>query len=270
MPEGPTSLEREKNHGYQLFMLTLCVFALAALAIEKAAPLTPEARALIQYADFVICLLFFGDFVYSLATARDRWRYLRTWGWVDLLSSIPMIDAFRAGRLARILRILRVLRGIKATRLLLDFVLNRRAQSAVLAATLVTILVVMVGGASVLHFEDATDSNIKTPEDAVWWSLVTLTTVGYGDRFPVTSEGRLVGALLMIMGVALVGTFSGLAASWFLSPVATRNRSEIELLRAELADLRRLLEPLAEASRQPKSTAPSSTSRLIDPDQPGR
>jgi len=257
MPEDPTVSDRRKTPGYQLFMLALCVFALLALAVEKVAPLTPDARQVFQYADFAVCALFLGDFVYSLARAPNPWTYLRTWGWIDLLSSIPMIDALRFGRVARILRILRVLRGFRASRLLIDFALERRAESAVVAATLVTILVVMVSAVSVLHFEDAPDSNIKTPEDAVWWSVVTLTTVGYGDRFPVTSEGRLVGAVLMMMGVALVGTLSGLAASWFLSPAASRNRNEIELLRAEIAELRGILETVADATRDWRSTPPS-------------
>src|SRR3972149_6773059 len=70
----------------------------------------------------------------------------------------------------------------------------------------------------VLHFEDVPEANIKGPEDAVWWAFVTMTTVGYGDRFPVTSEGRLAGALLMVAGVGLFGTFSGFVAAWFLAP----------------------------------------------------
>ena len=62
----------------------------------------------------------------------------------------------------------------------------------------------------------APNSNIKDAEDALWWSFVTITTVGYGDRFPVTTEGRLVGAVLMICGVGLFGTFTGFIASWFM------------------------------------------------------
>ncbi len=271
MPEAPSASENAKNQGYQLFMLALCVFALLALAVEKAAPLTAGARHMIEYADFAVCVLFFGDFLHSLTVAPSRWRYLRTWGWIDLLSSIPMVNALRVGRVARILRVLRVLRGFKATRLLVEFVLTRRAQSAVMAATLVTILVVMVAGASVLHFEDAPGANIKTPEDALWWSLVTLTTVGYGDRFPVTSEGRLVGVLLMGMGVVLVGTFSGLAASWFLSPATSRSQSEVELLRADIARLREVIQTMADTSRERgASSAPTDApgAPRIEPRRP--
>ena len=73
-----------------------------------------------------------------------------------------------------------------------------------------------------MSFEDVPEANIKGVEDAIWWAFVTITTVGYGDRFPVTSEGRLIGALLMTAGVGLFGTFSGFVASWFLAPQKPR------------------------------------------------
>ena len=76
-------------------------------------------------------------------------------------------------------------------------------------------------------------------------AVVTMTTVGYGDRVPVTAEGRLVGVFLMVTGVVLVGTFSGLAASWFLAPAARRNRTEIESLAHEVARMREALERAA-------------------------
>jgi voltage-gated potassium channel len=245
MKQGAPVPERARASGYELVMLVLCVLALLALAVERSAPLTEDARALFQYADFAVCLLFLGDFVYKLATAADRWRYFRTWGWIDLLSSVPAVDVLRIGRAARVLRILRVLRGVKATALFVSFLLERRAQSAVLSASLLSTLLVIAAGASVLHFEDQPAANIRTAEDAVWWALATLSTVGYGDRFPVTSEGRVVGVVLMIAGVVLVGTLSGLAASWFLAPVARRDRSDIEELQAQMLELRRSVDRLA-------------------------
>ena len=61
-----------------------------------------------------------------------------------------------------------------------------------------------------------TNSNIKTAEDAIWWAWVTITTVGYGDKYPVTTEGRIIASFLMTAGVGLFGTFTGFIASWFL------------------------------------------------------
>jgi len=59
-------------------------------------------------------------------------------------------------------------------------------------------------------------SNIKVTEDATWWAYVTITTLGYGDKFPVTTEGRMIAALLMTVGVGVVGTFTAYLASWFV------------------------------------------------------
>jgi voltage-gated potassium channel len=86
---------------------------------------------------------------------------------------------------------------------------------------------------SILHFEhDLPAANIHTPDDALWWSLSTITTVGYGDRYPVSAEGRAVGALLMIAGVGLFATLSGVIAAWFLSP-RTDREEELERLSRE-------------------------------------
>ena len=158
----------------------------------------------------------FFDFIYNFARAPRKWRYIRTWGWLDLLASVPAIGILRTARLARVVRVLRILRVAKATQLLTLNLTASRRETGFFAATLVALVVTMAGSISVLQAErDAPGANIVTAEDALWWSVVTVATVGYGDRFPVTTEGRLVAVVLMAVGVGLFGTLSGLAASWF-------------------------------------------------------
>jgi len=152
------------------------------------------------------------------------------------------LSVARWGRLARIVRIFRVLRGLRAAKVLTGLVLRHRAENSFLAASLMAILLIIFCSTAILHFETAPDSNIKTAEDAIWWSFATITTVGYGDRFPVTSEGRFVAALLMCAGVGLFSTFSGLLAAWFLAPEAKEDDSEIAALRREVAALRETIE----------------------------
>jgi voltage-gated potassium channel len=233
---------RPESAPYQVFMLALCAYTLTALTFEAIVPLGPETRSLLGYADAFICALFLTDFLVCLYKAPNRWRYLYTWGWLDLASSIPTVDIARWGRAARVARILRVLRGVRATKTLAGRALTKRAESAFLAVALVAILLLIVSSVSILQVETAPESNIKTADDALWWALTTITTVGYGDRYPVTPEGRFVGGLLMCAGVGSFGMFSGFLAAWFVAPAAVEDKSEIQALKDEVRQMRALLE----------------------------
>lgn len=253
---------------YELGMLTLSIFAIGALAVRTTTTLQPETVGVLEYTDYAVCVAFFGDFIWSLWRAPNRRRYLITWGWLDLLSSVPAVDVLRWGRLARVLRILRVVRGLRASKLLAAMILRRRAENVFLAASLVAAMLLVFSSVAILHFETVAESNIRTAEDALWWAFATITTVGYGDRFPVTPEGRFVAAILMCAGVGLFGTFSGFLASWFLSsdqnePDALGEvRSELAAIRAELAKLTSVDVP---GSSPPVSAGVQIPSSITDP-----
>lgn len=229
---------------YLLFILLVSVLAIVVLAADTFVDANSETARILHYADTLLCVLFFGDFVVCFTRAKHKGKYMLTWGWLDLISSIPAIDVLRWGRGSRLVRVLRVLRGVRSARILMRFILEKRTQSAGLAAALASIVVIALSSIAVLHLErDAGEAaNIRTAEDALWWSMVTITTVGYGDRYPVTAEGRLVAAGLMAVGVGLIGTWAGIAASWFLAPGEERQEDDIQSLRREIQELRRIVE----------------------------
>ena len=136
---------------------------------------------------------------------------------------------------------MRVLRGLRATRLLSTFVLEKRAESAFWAAALFGILVTIFGSIAILQLEVVEGSNIKTASDALWWSFVTVTTVGYGDHFPITSAGRVLAALMMFTGIGLFGTFTAFVASAFMAPGEEDQERELTEIRRELTRLRKTL-----------------------------
>lgn len=207
------------DYAYQLFMLFLCGYAVISVAVVTLATLPIEMEQFLRYVDWAVCVLFLVDFFRSLIRAKDRWRYFYTWGWIDLLSSIPMIDAFRIGRLARVLRIIRVLRAMRAAKVLVAYFVKHRVNSALYSILIVSFSMIVLSALAILNFElGAEGANIRSAEDALWWAITTITTVGYGDRFPVTSEGRLIAAVLMTTGVGLFGTLSGTVAAWFVTP----------------------------------------------------
>jgi voltage-gated potassium channel len=230
--------------GYQIFMLVLCLYSLGILAYQASGAAAPSTAAVLDYADFAVCMLFLGDFVFSLVRAENRWRYFITWGWLDLLSSIPAVDVARWGRAARILRIFRLLRAVRASQLLADFIVKKRAQNGLLAVSLLAIILITFCSVSILQVESRANGNIVNANDAVWWAFTTITTVGYGDRYPTTGEGRMIAVVLMIGGVGLFGTFSGLLASWFVGKDDDAAK-EIAALREQIAQLTLRLGPAA-------------------------
>jgi len=237
-----TREERIPSPGYELFMLALCVAALVILLLEVVFRADPRIVQVLEWADTFVCWVFLADFVLSVRYAVNRWRYLRTWGWLDLLSSLPPLDVARWGRIARIVRLARVLRALRASRMLSQRLLRERGKSAALAAALLALFLIVGSSAAIQHFEDEAESNIRTADDAVWWAFATITTVGYGDKYPLSGEGRFIAALLMTAGVGLFSAFSATLAAWFLAPEDEATDAEIAGLREEVARLRRAVE----------------------------
>lgn len=216
----------EKQLGIlDILVLALSVYVLLTLLINTFFRLPDEISRILDLLDNLICGFFITEFLIRFFKAENKLKFMK-WGWIDLLSSIPNIDFLRAGRALRLIRILRILRAFRSTKHIVTHVFKSRTQGAFTTVTILAILLIICASISILQFEDSPTSNIKTAEDALWWSYVTITTVGYGDKFPVTTEGRIVGVILMTAGVGLFGTFTGFISSWFLSEKKTKEKSD--------------------------------------------
>jgi voltage-gated potassium channel len=226
------------NVGYQLFMLGLSVFVIAALAAQAFFDLSAESIDVLDTADFAICLIFACDFLNSLSRSKNRFRYMITWGWVDLISSIPTIDIFRWGRSARIFRIIRVFRVLRAARNLSSMAFAFRKENALWSALLLAIIFTISGSVAILQLEVVPSSNIQDADDALWWSIVTITTVGYGDHFPVTPGGKILAFALMAIGIGLFGTLTAVIASKFIAADQNQAPGEIQELSEKVEALR--------------------------------
>jgi voltage-gated potassium channel len=199
-----------------MIVLILSVYVLIALIVDVFFTVPPEISQVLRYVDDGICVFFLVEFFVRLYRAENKLQFLK-WGWIDLLSSIPNIDYLRAGRAFRLIRIIRILRAFRSTRHIVNHVFANRIKGAFSTVSLLALLLVIFASISILQLETDPASNIKTAEDAIWWAYVTITTVGYGDKYPVTTGGRVVGMILMTAGVGLFGTFTGFVSSWFLS-----------------------------------------------------
>jgi voltage-gated potassium channel len=152
---------------------------------------------------------------------------------LDLVGSIPAHPLFRLARLRRAGQALHVLRNKNTSQLARDMRENR-PQSAFLVTALLAILVISIGSLVVLEFESHTpDANIISGTDAVWWAFVTVTTVGYGDRVPVTGTARLLAMLMMLVGIGIFGVLTSYLAHWFVSAEEKAMGADIVTLKAD-------------------------------------
>lgn len=156
---------------------------------------------------------FLVDFVVNFINAEKKWAYFKKEGWIDLISSIPAIEFLRLGRFAKIVRVLRVIRIIKSYRMIVNLFLDNRVQSTLVLVTLLTITTICISSVGILIAEENV-GNITTASDALWWSFVSITTVGYGDYYPVTNMGRIFASMSMIIGIALLGVFTATMAAF--------------------------------------------------------
>ena len=222
-----TKEQKQALHPINIIVFFLSLYVIVALLVDTFFPISKEVSSLLRDIDYVICVIFFVDFLHRLLTAKDKKEYLR-WGWIDLISSIPM-NFFLAGRLFRVFQLVRVLRAMRSIDYLSHYFLKNRVRSAFTSAAIVAFLTLVFCAIGILKMEkDAPGSNIKTAEDALWWAYVTITTVGYGDKFPVTSEGRIIAAVLMTVGVGLFGTFTAYVASWFVARKVEEDEEKME------------------------------------------
>jgi voltage-gated potassium channel len=234
-PRLPTRLDRWTTATeWPLIMAALAFLAAYAWPILDRG-LSPAAVATWDAITWVTWGLFALDYVVRVALTTHRRRYV-----VRHLHDLAVI----ALPLLRPLRLLRLVTVVGA--------LNRRAGASLRGRVAVyvvgtTTLLSAVAGLAMLDAErDAAEANITTIGDALWWSVATITTVGYGDRYPVTTAGRVIALGLMLTGIALLGVITATLASWIIERVNVENAADraatvahVEALMEEIRALRR-------------------------------
>ncbi len=199
----------------------------------------------------LIWLAFAVDYVVRLGLAPERWPFVRTHKLDLLMVLLPML---------RILRVVLLLRKS-----------IRSISMEKIAGSLFTVVAVVVATGAILEWKvehAAPGASITTVGTAFWWAIVTTTTVGYGDTYPVTQTGRLIASVIMVVGIGLIGTVSATVAAWFVSH--KQQLRDDELQAKKVARRRRLLarrKPGTPPDRtQPAGTQPDGPSLHDGPD----
>ena len=215
----PTHTERPAElqaPAYEIFIGLLAVISLFNLAVSIL-PFSEIQKEIAKIVDVPLTLIFLLDFTSRLLRSEPKRVYfIEQRGWLDLLGSLPSF--FRLFRIFRLVRVTRLLGEYGARNIVRSFV-RHRADNALIVVLFLVLLVLEFGSMLVSFFEQQDPAaNIKTGGDAVWWAFVSITTVGYGDQYPITQGGRTMAVFVLATGVGLFGVLSGYLANFFLAP----------------------------------------------------
>lgn len=184
-----------------LAVLFLIAFSIPAFVTD----LTDKTRSAIEIIQWVCWLAFALDLILGLATSRDKKEYL-------LKHPLEI-----ASVLLPFLRPLRLMRVISFGSLALQKIAMGKQFAITVKVAVTAVFVSYIAAVQITISERSVEgSNIKTFGDGLWWAVTTVTTVGYGDRFPTTTEGRILAVMLMLVGISLVGVITASVASWFV------------------------------------------------------
>ena len=209
----------------ELPLTILALLWLPVLVLPYVIHLSPTVTDTFEAIDFFVWAAFVVEYLVKLYLSPSRKGFF-THHLLDLaVIAVPMFRPLRAARLLRILNLGRVgivlANALRRTKALF----THRGLHFVLLAV---IAIIFACSALVLSFEiNAKGSNIHNFGDALWWAIVTVTTVGYGDKYPVTAGGRGVAAVLMFVGIGLIGVLTATVASYFVEQGADDDRAEL-------------------------------------------
>ena len=227
---GPSDARREKLHSFE----HLVRFPMAALGIAWTVcgivVLTSHTSGTrskpFVIALFVIWLVVFLEFAVRYVAVSDRRRYFASRQIEPALVVLPFFQLWRIVGVEEAT----VLWGEGVERVLA--ILSHRGLARVLLSA---VGLLFLGAWLVLLFEDhAPGSNIHSYHDALWWAVVTVTTVGYGDRFPVSEGGRAVAVVLMLVGIGLIGVLTATVASFFVQEHTDANKDQLKAAHEDL------------------------------------
>jgi voltage-gated potassium channel len=252
-------------------MMVISIAWLPVLIIPLVANLSPGANETITAIDYVIWALFVVEYSVRLYLVPRRWDFVKHHV-VDLIViAVPPLRPLRVLRLLRLLRLVKVAAiVIEALRRMRSILSHKSFHFVLLTAAILVFAIAAV----VLGFERHTPhSEIHDYPDALWWAMSTVTTVGYGDKVPVTATGRGLAVVLMLVGIGLVGVLTATIASFFVEQRTKESTNELTEIREELRLIREHLvrangaEPLAASQPFAERIISGSATSTLTPDQ---
>ncbi len=211
----------EKFRISDLIVSILIIYFVISYAVQLFCPLDAEVRHLLVIYDFGACIYFLIDWFMRFSRSENRPRF----AWrnsLDFIVSLPIVELFHYIGFLKILQIARLVRLFKLFTSLSRVRSAKKlgvAQIMKMLAPLLFVVLMIISPILVLLFERNSGGSIDTAVDAIWWTYCTISTIGYGDLFPITIAGRAVAVVVSVGGIAIFGMISAILVNLILKKV---------------------------------------------------
>lgn len=194
----------------EMVVLSMTVFVIFSLILRECITINPEMGRLLFWMDNVCCIIFLSEWTYRFIHAEKKCSFIIR-NFIDLIASIPFgwLSGLKALRLFQLIRI------AGSVNRFATYCRNNSIQVAKFAFFILFTLLMMISPVLILFFEYETGS-INTAENALWWTYCTVTTIGYGDLYPVTTGGRIFTVFVSLGGIGMFGILSTLLINYVI------------------------------------------------------
>ncbi|CAN5837251.1 potassium channel family protein [soil metagenome] len=222
----------KRNTGYEFFIISLTGFSVLLILFQYYYDPLGQALIAVLVFDFLVSIILAVDFATRIKKSKQGYKYFLTHLYeipaLIPLYALTLLEAdtvYGAGlKSLRLIQIFRFMHILSRTLIIMDEVKNR-----LLYVVLLSVITVTAGAFTMYVVEhNAPDSKITNLGDAFWWAVVTVTTVGYGDVYPITFEGRVIASVIMIIGIAILGLLISTIGSQFLESKLRNQRKKEE------------------------------------------
>jgi len=231
---------------FNYFLMILIILSVGEMALETDDSIFVPYRHFFHTFDFFTVMVFSIEYIIRILTAhlnpkikgKTRWQHIKNYifsfaGIVDLLSILPFYLDFtsldlrvvKTLRLFRFLRVFKIARYNESIKLVGDVIWNKRSEIGVIMGL---IIIIMIIASFVMFYAEHKDNAEHFPNvlSCLWWAIVTMTTIGYGDVYPITTAGKVVGSIMALLGIGLVAMPTGIISAGFLEKIAEKEKEE--------------------------------------------
>lgn len=235
----------------------LAIISIILVAVESLVSVSQSTLWGIYIADLIICIVFAVDFIQRIRASESKSKFMKTNGF-EILAMIPAIAFYALGTIPAISAALRSLRLLRVVRVIVLLARMKRVTSVtgkflqrshLLALLVITVSIIFIGAFAALVLDSGTENaEITNFSDAIWWSISTVTTVGYGDIVPASIAARIMGMLLMVVGIGVMAAFISQVSATLVESRMNRGAEKSDFRTAIVTEIKSRIDNIDEMS----------------------